>query len=91
MGDWVLSDSGDWVHDPNAATPITLADYDPSATRIDLPVVTAGRVVYDEHVDYANQFTHDDGSVYVRPDPDEFPCFDDVDSTTIVDGGGPDD
>lgn len=35
-------------------------------------------------------FTRDDGSTYERPDPDEFPDYDEVDSTTIVDDGAPD-
>ncbi len=95
MGDWVWRD-GQWVHDPQAATPVTAADYDPSATRVGIPAVTpAGRVDYQGAVDWAwppdrATFTSDDGSVYERPGPDEFDCFDDVDSTTIVDDGGPD-
>lgn len=35
-------------------------------------------------------FSHDDLSVYERIDPDEFPDFDQVDSTTIFDPGQPD-
>ena len=58
--------------------------------------VPVGRVDFAGAMDWARPpdhptFTTDDGSVYERPDPDEFDCFDDVDSTTIVDDGGPDD
>lgn len=45
---------GRWLHLPDAATPVTPADYDPSATRVDLPEVPAGRVDYDEFSDYSN-------------------------------------
>lgn len=34
-------------------------------------------------------FTTDDLSVYERPDPDEFPDYDDVDSTPFEDPGEP--
>lgn len=98
MGDWTLRD-GEWVHDPNLPTPVTAADYDPNATRVDLPVIDQpeGRVQYGGEVDYFDPsrapatFTTEDGAVYERPDPDEFDCFDEVDSTTIVDDGGPPD
>ncbi|MBW0090498.1 hypothetical protein I4I73_21405 [Pseudonocardia sp. KRD-184] len=58
MGDWREnpdpSSPDRWLYDETAPTPITVADYDPSATRVDIPVVTAGRVEYAGHVDYAN-------------------------------------
>lgn len=52
-------------------------------------------VTVGDAVDYTGPserpvFEHDDGSVYERPDPDEFDSFDEVDSTTIVDDGAPD-
>lgn len=36
-------------------------------------------------------FVREDGSAYDRPDPGQFEDFDDVDSRTIVDDGGPPD
>jgi hypothetical protein len=36
------------------------------------------------------EFTHDDGTVYERISPGEFPDNDEVDSTDIVDDGAPD-
>ncbi|MDN5931829.1 MAG: hypothetical protein L0I24_12335 [Pseudonocardia sp.] len=50
MGDWIWRDDH-WVHNPQIPTPVTAADYDPSATRVDIPAV-GGRVTYDGHVDY---------------------------------------
>ncbi len=51
MGDWVWRD-GQWLHAPDLATPVTAADYDPSATRVDIPAI-GGRVTYGDAVDYA--------------------------------------
>ncbi len=95
MGDWRPNPDSTsavrWLHDPTLPTPITASDYDPSATRLGLPVVPAGAVDFAGSRDYYDPrtFTHADGSVYQRPDPDEFPDFNDVDSTMIVDDGGP--
>ncbi len=52
MGDWLWRD-GRWLHDPQAATPVTAADYDPSATRVGIPAV-GGRITYAGSVDYAH-------------------------------------
>lgn len=58
-----------------------------------LPADAAGTVSYGGHVDRVaparREFTGEDGAVYARPHPDEFASFDDVDSTMIVDDGGP--
>lgn len=39
--------------------------------------------------DDRGDFSHDDGSEYTRVAPDEFPLFDDVDSTLIEVAGAP--
>jgi hypothetical protein len=40
---------------------------------------------------YASLFESGDSQTYGRPDAEQFPLFDDVDSTTITDDGGPPD
>lgn len=57
-----------------------------------LPTGPAGRVTYAGHHDYRDprRFVHDDGSQYVRAEPDDFDSFDEVDSRSIVDPGAPD-
>lgn len=41
---------------------------------------------------YAQVFEHHgDGQLYGQVDPEQFSLFDDVDSTTIIDDGGPPD
>lgn len=52
------------------------------------------RVEYAGHTDWSSRgmrwvFSHPDGSVYERADPDEFAVYDDADSTTIPDAGAP--
>lgn len=88
---------GGWVEDPSAPSGYRWErDITPSGsvTQI-LPAVPGGRISYGDTYDYTptdppQTFTHDDGSVYERPSPEDFDNFDDVDSTTIVDDGGPD-
>lgn len=61
-----------------------------------LPGDESGRVAYGGEVDYGPAtaaaqpaFAKDDGSTYVRVDPDAFDSFDEVDSRSIVDDGAP--
>lgn len=43
----------------------------------------------DRPVPGTDEFEHPDGTVYVRVDPDQFPLFDERDSTLIEDPGTP--
>lgn len=85
-----------WIADPSMPSGWRwLPDLSVVEDTAALPVVGGGRVAYAGHVDYVKPvpgatFTQDDGSVYERPDPDEFGSFDDVDSASIVDDGAPD-
>lgn len=36
-----------------------------------------------------NEFEHDDGTIYTRVDPDQFPLWDERDSTLVEDPGAP--
>lgn len=69
------------VRDPDAPDPTDPPIFHEIAAERGMPdLPEAGRVT----------FTRDDGSTYERPDPDEFPDYDEIDSTTIVDDGAPD-
>lgn len=86
MGDWAWRD-GHWRHDPDLPTPVTPSDYDPSATRVDIPAVTpAGRLDYQGAVDWAwppDQDDCDTGDMIDPNAPDPTP-------DEITDPGHPD-
>lgn len=72
MGDWAWRD-GRWLHLPDVATPITPSDYDPNATRVDLPVVApVGRVDFHGAVDWAWPPDGEDAQVAVPPRVDDW-------------------
>jgi hypothetical protein len=75
IGDWFLDENDRWAYDPDAPSP--------SAEVTALPPPEAPA--------YASVFERPDKEAYGRPDPQKFALFDDVDSTTITDDGGPPD
>lgn len=76
MGNWFLNEHDKWTYDENA----------PSASG-----VTALAPVSRETPEHPSGFVRGDGSSYGRADPSVFALFDEVDSTTIEDDGGPGD
>ena len=87
MGDWYLGPDPDrpgqmkWLYDSNAPTP------DPTVTSM-LPTVSRET---SRPAATVPGFVKDDGSAYARVDPGWFDSFDEVDSRSIVDDGGPPD
>lgn len=76
MGDWFLNENDKWIYDEDAPSP------SPGVTAL------APRPLEEET---RSGFVKDDGTAYVRSDPDWFEPFDDVDSRTVESVGGPDD
>ena len=75
MGDWFLDANDKWTYDANAPSPGG--------------GVTA--LAPREPEIPRSGFVRDDGSAYDRPSPAQFNVFDEVDSTSIEDHGGPPD
>jgi len=75
MGNWHLDENDKWQYDEDAPS----AGPTPIRPR---PSPTPA---------YVESFTKDDGTAYGRPSPEQFPLFDEADSTTITDDGGPPD
>lgn len=89
MGDWHLDRDGKWQYDEDAPRP------DPTPTSM-LPAVPAVHALHGDEDEPRPElavpgFVKDDGSAYARMDPGWFDNYDEVDSRTIVDNGGPPD
>lgn len=54
-----------------------------------MPVVSRETPSLDEPDEFAEVYEREDGSIYGRVDPDEFPGYDEVDSRTVRDPGAP--
>jgi hypothetical protein len=79
MGDWYVDNNGRWAYDENAPSPgVEVTQIRPVPR--EAPPATP-----------RNGFMSPDGSAYERVEASWFDSYDEVDSTTIVDDGGPPD